>query len=331
MARTKGNSGLRRGLSLVLGLVVAMALACATPALAEEYTYTVTLYPGNRGTLSTSIVSGAGQVSMQNGAVVVSGLHLGDVVSFNVDESTVTADNPYYARGVRMGGIDNDDPDSTKQIAPSFVVDGDRDFVMAYGILGDMVRYTVEFVDESGNALAESRTYYGNVGDSPVVAHLYIDGYQPEAYNVTKTLVSDESQNVLRLVYHPVTALTTTVTTTGTTGTAAAGDADGTTGTGADGDAVADGATATADGTATSDDAGTTDEASSEPAELLSLDDDEVPQAQTPLAQTGGNDDRGVAIGMAVTAVVVIAAVIGFFIWFFVRQKRRGDSQQAEG
>ena len=40
-----------------------------------------------------------------------------------------------------------------------------------------MTSYTVNYVDENGNELAPSRTYYGNVGDRPVVAYLYMDGY----------------------------------------------------------------------------------------------------------------------------------------------------------
>ena len=52
---------------------------------------------------------------------------------------------------------------------------------MVYGILGNAVAYTVNYVDTSGRQLAPSETYYGNVGDEPVIAYLYIEGYQTQA------------------------------------------------------------------------------------------------------------------------------------------------------
>lgn len=66
---------------------------------------------------------------------------------------------------------------------------------------GDCRYYTVEYVDSAGNELAPSETYYGNVGDKPVVAFLYIEGYRPNAYNITRTLKADASENVFRFVY----------------------------------------------------------------------------------------------------------------------------------
>ena len=49
-------------------------------------------------------------------------------------------------------------------------------------------------MDTDGNKLAESRTYYGNVGDEPVIAYLYIDGYIPDSYNQTGKLSSNASE-----------------------------------------------------------------------------------------------------------------------------------------
>ena len=46
-----------------------------------------------------------------------------------------------------------------------------------------LAEYTVNYVDANGNKLADSKTYYGNVGDEPVIAYLYIDGYIPSSYN----------------------------------------------------------------------------------------------------------------------------------------------------
>ena len=80
-------------------------------------------------------------------------------------------------------------------------VSGDQDYVVAYGIPGELAEYTVNYVDTDGNKLAESRTYYGNVGDEPVIAYLYIDGYIPDSYNQTGKLSSNASENVFNFVY----------------------------------------------------------------------------------------------------------------------------------
>lgn len=65
----------------------------------------------------------------------------------------------------------------------------------------ELAEYTVNYVDTDGNKLAESRTYYGNVGDEPVIAYLYIDGYIPDSYNQTGKLSSNASENVFNFVY----------------------------------------------------------------------------------------------------------------------------------
>ncbi len=64
-----------------------------------------------------------------------------------------------------------------------------------------MVGYTVNYQDENGRTLAESRKYYGNIGDKPVVAHIYIENYEPQALALTRTLSSNEAENVFTFVY----------------------------------------------------------------------------------------------------------------------------------
>ena len=59
-----------------------------------------------------------------------------------------------------------------------------------------------------------------------MVAYHYIEGYQPQAYNLTKTLSKNEAENVFTFVYEPVPEDTVTTETEvitrpdGTTGTA---------------------------------------------------------------------------------------------------------------
>lgn len=189
-------------------LIAAAALLGMTAlpvSAADNYTYTVTFYAGNQGTFASAsglTVAGQGNVSIQNTGdrITVSGLQTGDTVSFDIQQGAVRPgdDSRYYVQGVRPSARDND----TASLAPSaFRVTEDADYVVAYGIQGDQVAYTVNYEDEEGNTLAPSQTYYGNVGDKPVVAYLYIENYLPEALALTKTLSADASENVFTFVY----------------------------------------------------------------------------------------------------------------------------------
>lgn len=134
----------------------------------------------------------------------------------------------------------------------SFEVTGDQEYVVAYGIKGNQVAYTINYQDANGNKLADSQTFYGNVGDKPVVAYTYIDGYTPEYRNLTKTLSANAAENVFTFNYLPYETVTvttpgqtitntteqtvtvpggTTTTTGGTTGTTGSTGTGGTTGT----------------------------------------------------------------------------------------------------
>ena len=151
--------------------------------------------------------------------ITISGLSYRDRVSFNAAALVqLPEDSKYYVKGIRQSGRDNNTVDQVR--SNSILVESDRDFVVAYGIKGDMVAYHVNYRDEAGNTLAPSETYYGNVGDKPVMAFLYIEGYEPQAYNLTRTLVSDESKNEFTFVYRRAAGgATTTTTTPGTTET----------------------------------------------------------------------------------------------------------------
>ena len=118
-----------------------------------------------------------------------------------IDDSVWANGSKYYVRGIRESGKDNNTVGLT-----SFSVTQDQDYVVAYGLLGNAVAYTIRYLDEDGNELAPSETYYGNVGDKPVVAYLYIDGYQPRYYNLTRTLGENAADNVFDFVYTRVVA-----------------------------------------------------------------------------------------------------------------------------
>ena len=272
---------LKKFLTAMVSASVVLSFS-AVPAWAEEnYDYTVTFYAGNQGVFSGTQglqINSKGDVSIssQEDRISISGLTRGDVVSFDINQGAVSLneESKYYVQGLRMSGRDNDE----QMEEPAFWVTGDEDYVVAYGIRGDMTSYTVNYVDESGNELAPSRTYYGNVGDRPVVAYLYMEGYNPEALTLTRTLSANQADNVFTFEYrtNPVEVIpgeTVTVTTvepgttnvitqqvpvagTGVTGTGTAGTA----GTTAAGTGAAGTDTGTAGTTGDTGTAGTADD-----------------------------------------------------------------------
>ena len=203
-----------KALSLALALSLAWGMSGRAQA-AEDYTYTLRLYAGAQGTIDASVVqrlSDAGAtVSIEDGEVcVVSGLHYGEQVVFDIQRGVALQEgSKYYRKGFRVSG---EDTNSNRLANPSVTVNGDTDYVVAYGIQGETVAYTVTYRDTEGNELYPSAVYYGNVGDMPVVAYQYIEGWQPQAYNLGKTLVADASQNVFDFIYTRIPTVVNTNT-----------------------------------------------------------------------------------------------------------------------
>ncbi len=309
--------------------VSVIAAAPATTALATQpgnaYTYKVTLSAGNKGT-----IDGQQKVEELN-------LTAGSTISFDLNDIQVT-DEKYYVKGIRLSGRDN----AEALAAPAFTVDGDADYVVAYGIKGEQVAYTVEYKDADGNTLADSQTFYGNVGDKPVVAYRYIENYVPQALALTKTLSDNEADNVFTFTYTPgetnqVIETTTTITTVVpgntiyNTVTVPAGTA-GTTGANAGGTTGANGTggnAANADGTTTP--GGTTDanggqdtnqgdtvESPDEqtPQDLVDLDDEDTP--------TGNIDaDKSESVKTMNFSIAIIVAAAAAIVALLVALKRR--------
>lgn len=184
----------------------------------ESYTYTVTLYAGKQGIFSVTkgvqvdnhTTGSSYQIEEEagGGQIRITGLEYGDRVMVGVQSCIcLPEDSRYYVSGIRESGCDNNTVG-----ASAFLVDSDREYVAAYGIRGNMVSYIVNYQDEEGNALAESQTFYGTVGDRPVVAFQYLENYQPQAYNLTKTLSDNEAENVFTFVYRRVTGQTAVTT-----------------------------------------------------------------------------------------------------------------------
>ena len=63
------------------------------------------------------------------------------------------------------------------------------------------VSFTIYHQDRDGKELADTQVFFGHPGDKPVVRSLDIDGYVPQAKQITMTLSSDEEKNVFTFVY----------------------------------------------------------------------------------------------------------------------------------
>ena len=319
---------------LVSLLTVSMTLGASTMSVMADdttpYTYKVTLSAGNKGT-----INGQNKIEQTN-------IASGSTVTFNLNDIQVT-DDKYYVKGIHLSGRDNNET----LAAPSFTVDKDADYVVAYGIKGNMVAYTVNYQDASGKSLAESQTFYGNIGDKPVVAYRYIENYIPDALALTKTLSDNESENVFTFTYTPgatdrIVETTTTVTIT-VPGTATPAGAAGTTGAAAGtgtgttvGGATAGGTTAggtTAGGTTTGGTAGgttnadnsqdTTDDTTTAPDEqtpksLVDLDDEDTPKGN--IDAKDKTSKTPIAAGIAII-VVAVAALAGLIVFLKKRAK----------
>ena len=305
--------------SLLAAAVLTVGSAFSVMA-ADTYTYKVTVYAGNKGTID-------GQEQKE-----ITGLSLGSQVILDINSVKVT-DDKYYVKGFRLSGRDNEEALAT----PTIEVDGDVDYVVAYGIKGDMVAYTVNYQDANGKTLADSQTFYGNAGDKPVVAYKYIENYIPQALALTKTLSDNEVENVFTFTYTPgemnrVVETTTTVTTnvpaagtvvsrgtagsTGNTAGNVSGNASGT-------------ATGTADdGTASENDTNTTGENTSEenktvestdertPKEIIDLDDEETPKANIDA------EDKNKKVSPIADVVIIIASLTALAMLIIYLRKR---------
>ena len=184
--------------AMVLGSVVSLSGAKAEAK--ASYKYTITVSGGNvLPDFSQKQTKAAGETVSLAGAIASA-------------QSALPSDSKYYVKGVRLAGRDK-----TENLAdPAFKVTEDQEYVIDYGVKGDLTHYQVWYLDPTanglilqpddgnGNKLPNPQTFTGNVGDEVVIAFQYVDGYQPCAYNVKLTLSANEAENVVYFYYVPV-------------------------------------------------------------------------------------------------------------------------------
>ena len=159
------------------GLILALALGFAVTASGAD-SFKVTFSGGLYGDADTpSVMVPAGG-------------------SIDPDDYAVTVKNSKYTFiGFHIAGQEPVVHGSTR-------ITHDTTFVAAYGVKGSLVSYTIHYVDaKTGKALHAPRTYYGNIGDKPVSAYIYIEKYRPEGLAITGTLKA--GTNDWTLQYYP--------------------------------------------------------------------------------------------------------------------------------
>ncbi|MBQ8994414.1 MAG: MucBP domain-containing protein [Oscillospiraceae bacterium] len=146
-------------------LLLILLLSISPCIYAEEYKekFTVTVDGGSHGAFATG------------DTVVLSyertGTGLWNSTEFRNNYPITLDSDKYYLKGFHISGHSEDTANVT--------VDRDLMIVDYYGVKGDQVAYYVEYKDRQGNAIADTEELYGNVGDKPVVAFKFIDGYTP--------------------------------------------------------------------------------------------------------------------------------------------------------
>lgn len=326
---------IRKLLAAVLTAGLLLSLS-AVNVFAEEYTYRVTIDGGNQGVLAgmagLEVKSASANVSLEDGKIVIRNLKANDVVSFDAQKGAVSMndDSKYYIQGIRRSGRDTEEMASS-----SFRVTEDSDYVVAYGIKGNLVSYTVRYQDGNGNELAPSQTYYGNIGDKPVVANIYISGYSPKALALTKTLSANEAENVFTFEYRKgetqvieTPGETTTETVVqyidgGTTTRPTDQTTDQTTGqtTGQTGTQTPEVDTEAGQAQPEEDENVTEVQGEEVPQDLVDLDDEETPLGNMDLDKEDVKKGIPLAAGIAIS-VAAVAALAGLFI--FLRKNRAG-------
>ena len=256
-------------MSLTVFLSLAYTQVCA-------YGYKVTLYTGNQGTIN----------SQNEMSINVS---KGQMVSLDLSQIELPQDSKYYVKGIRLSGhdsVDNLDP-------ATFVVNGDLDYVVVYGVKGNQVSYTIRY------------------GDKQFVAYKYIDSYIPQSYALTKTLVENEKENVFTFTYKPgetgeiienTNIVTTVISTTPSTNAN-----QGNNGTG-----NATGVTQNNDGDTTT--AGDEDV----PQGLVDLDDEDTPKSNISV-----NNEKNSSTPIYAGIAISLAAIVGIIVAFMTIRKKR--------
>ena len=297
----------KRLFALILSLLIIAVPFYTAKAVETPYSYKVTVYAGNQGTFSGESPS----------EYAINDIGYFQMVTLDWNEMGLTLKDPerYYVRGFKLAGHDNDE----LLTLPAFQVKEDTALVISYGVRDDgMVNYTVRFLEEgTKKELASEKTYVGRVGDKPIVSHMFIEGYLPNALNITKTLTSNEGGNEFTFWYHKVDYNSTVYETLYGPGTSTGGG----------------GATPSGGGTPSGGEEQPTPSGGGEELPPEIIDDDNPPLAPGGDDTTPGNPDQNGngsnhALLYTAGALGVVALAVGAIL--LARKKRDEDEDEDE-
>lgn len=314
-------------LAIGMGFAAIAGIQTATcqEAFAKQkpYTYTVRVFSGEQGSFKANSSSADMLV-----ATVKSGAQFGldNIGAINVKDA-----DKYYVKGWKYAGHD----ETNETLLGSFPVNRDVDLVVSYGVFVDKVGYTVRYVSSDGTELLPTQEFFGNVGDRPVLAYRYVEGFMPDAYNLTGELYSNASENVYTFVYTAVATPEEPTVVTPTVEVVPAADAGGEAAAPADAAAAAvapDAAPAEAVENPPAEQLIADDgNPLAQPAEIKDIRDDETPMASaTSLSTFDPTSDAEMLfsptiLGTTVSIAALLAAVAAIILFFMYRKKKHQE------
>ena len=178
-------------------VMILFALMLVVPLFTEKVyaaynTYKVTLLGGNYGEIKDPETG-----EWKNKVDLV--IKAGDPWTSGDYEVRVTNDRYYCNSEFHVSGTE-------ESVIYIEHLNEDMVFVATYRIKGDLVAYTVYYVDENGAELPglPYATFNGNVGEDAVLAYKYCDGYLPDTYTQTHILDANPDNNVFYFTYHKI-------------------------------------------------------------------------------------------------------------------------------
>lgn len=163
-------------IGVLLALAMAVSLMSVETTNADDYRYTVRIFPGNRGTLPEDPYT----------FTVEPGQRIGK----NFTPAMVEIEDARYVFvGLRRSGSDTL---ITTDSIESFEVNEDIDFVCAYAPASAVVSYRISYVVYDTGEVLDTAEYYGRVGDKLQVFARDFKGYTPRFFSVIFTLQAGE-------------------------------------------------------------------------------------------------------------------------------------------
>ena len=213
--------------SLLLALICILSISVVAFA---DTAYTVRLFPGDPqvGKFKTGSYQGSPGYSYQSTA------------NFTVNAGTISIiDDKYDFIGITEAGKDYKNIGNSVKTDKftyfpidkttgdvSVPVTRDQDYVVVYGIKGNLVPYTINIVSSTTGAVLRTMHYQGEIGSRPVIPLPYVENYvAPGSHGRTPTALAKGAENRWSVTYTPAPTTTGGTTTTTTVATAGGGNA----------------------------------------------------------------------------------------------------------